>query len=142
MLRAIFALALGVALLTPTLSAAQQEVRRERFDIPIFPIDANTFEVIENDGAGGTQLWCAAGIYTRQFLGQRGGSIYIQAGRGDSRAVVGRKSVIFTTQAVDGAFSSTSQGVRRTGQVFSMAHAYALCRGTPRLQIKIRENRL
>ncbi|WP_299151884.1 hypothetical protein [uncultured Tateyamaria sp.] len=142
MFRPILALALGAAIFVPTLGAAQEEVRRERFDIPIFPIDANTFEVIENDGAGGTQMWCAAGIYTRQFLGQRGGSIYIQAGRDNSRAIVGRKSVIFTTQAVEGAFSSTSQGIRRTGQVFSMAHAYALCRGTPRLQIKIRENRL
>jgi len=142
MIRPIAAIVLAAAVTMPTLGAAQQFVRRDRFDIPIFPIDANTFEVVENDGAGGTALWCAAGVYTRDTLGQRGGSLYILKGRSDSERISGRKSVIFSTQPVDGAFSSFSQGVRRAGKVFSMAHAYALCRGTPRLTVKIRENRL
>jgi len=142
MFRTLLTVMLGSVLAAPVHVAAQDIVSRERFDIPIFSVDATTFEVIENDGAGGTQLWCAAGIYVRDILGQRTGSIFIRDGRGDSRAVTGRKSVVFTTQPVGGAFSSVSQGVRRAGKVFSTAHAYALCRGTPRLQINIRENRV
>ncbi|MEL6465568.1 MAG: hypothetical protein AAFQ58_11425 [Pseudomonadota bacterium] len=133
---------LALATVLPTLAPAQDKVRRERFQVPIFSLDANTFEVIENDGAGGSELWCAAGIYVRRTLGQRGGDITIQTPRGPSQAAPGRRSVIFTTAPVEGAVSSYSQGVRQAGKRFSMAHAYALCRGVPNLRISIRENRL
>lgn len=138
----IFSGFLVLATTLPTLAPAQDQIRRERFQIPIFGVDANTFEVIENDGAGGSDLWCAAGIYVRTRLGQRGGDITVLTPRGPSRAAPGRTSVIFTTAPVEGAFSSYSQGVRQVGKRFSMAHAYALCRGVPNLRISIRDNRL
>ena len=138
MFRTSLAACVAVAMTAPLPALAQSFGMRERFDIPVYPIDANTFEVVENSGAGGTQLWCAAGIYARDTLGQRDASLYILEGRGDSRAEPGRKSVIFTTQAVEGAFSSVTQGVRRAGQVFTVSHAKALCRDTPRLRILIR----
>ena len=133
---------LCLAIVLPTLAPAQDLIRRERFQIPIFGIDANSFEVIENDGAGGSDLWCAAGIYVRTRLGQRGGDITVLTGRGPSQAVPGRIGVIFTTSPVEGSFSSYSQGVRDAGKRFSMTHAYALCRGVPNLRISIRDNRL
>ncbi|WP_299648235.1 hypothetical protein [uncultured Tateyamaria sp.] len=138
----MFPVILALAVTLPTLAAAQQEIRRDRFQIPIFGIDANTFEVIENDGAGGSDLWCAAGIYVRTRLGQRGGDITVLTPRGPSQSVPGRRSVIFTTAPVEGAISSYSQGIRQAGKRFSMAHAYALCRGVPNLRISIRDNRL
>lgn len=133
---------LATAVSLPTIGAAQQEVRRNRFQIPIFSIDANTFEVIENDGAGGFDLWCAAGIFVRSRLVQRGGDITVLTPRGPAQSAPGRTSVIFTTEPVEGAFSSYSQGVRQKGKRFSKAHAYALCRAVPNLRISIRENRL
>jgi hypothetical protein len=138
MFRTSLAACVAVVMIAPLPAFSQGMAMRESFDIPVYPMDANTFEVVEKDGAGGTQLWCAAGIYARDTLGQRDGSLYILQGRGDSRAEPGRKSVIFTTQAVENAFSSVTQGVRRAGQVFTVSHAYALCRDTPRLRILVR----
>ena len=135
MLRLSLAVAAAVTLFAPDPAPAQDLQLRDRFDIPVYPIDANSFEVVENDGAGGTQLWCAAGTYVREVLRQRRGSIYILEARGDSRAEPGRKSVIFTTQPTDNAFYSVSQGVRRSGKTFTAVHAYALCGDTPQLHI-------
>lgn len=135
-----FALALVITL--PTLAHAQDFLRRERFTIPVNQIDGATFEVIEADGAGGTQLWCAAGIYARKVLGLRGGDLYIAVGRSDAQTMPGRKGVTFSTQVVPEAFSSVSQGVGRTGKVFSMAHAYALCRNFPFLRVQTASNQL
>ncbi|UWR23543.1 hypothetical protein [Sulfitobacter sp. S190] len=100
---------------------------RQRFVIPVAPISATTFEVIENDGAGGTQMWCAAAKYSRAVLGNARGDLTILEARDTARTVQGRKGVVFTTAPVDGAFSSVSQSVRRAGKVFSVGHAYALC---------------
>lgn len=127
-------------LVTPMAALAQDFQIHEPFNIPVYPIDATTFEVVENGGAGGTQMWCAAGKFTREVLGQRGGAIYILEPRGASQAVEGRKSVVFTTNAVDGAFGTLTQGVGRAGQTFSMAHAYALCRDTRFLRIRVGAN--
>lgn len=135
-------IALAIAVTLPTLGYAQDSVRGERYTIPVNQIDSTTFEVIEADGAGGTQLWCAAGLYTRNVLGLRGGDLYIAQGRTDAQTVPGRKGVVFTTQAVPNAFSSVTQGVRRTGKVFSMTHAYALCRNLPFLRVRTSSNQL
>ncbi|GGX53104.1 hypothetical protein GCM10007385_21440 [Tateyamaria omphalii] len=135
-------IALAFAITLPTLGHAQDFVRRERFTIPVNQIDGTTFEVIEADAAGGTQIWCAAGIYARNVLGLRGGDLYIAEGRGDAQTASGRKGVTFSTQAVSDAFSSVGQGVRRSGKVFSMAHAYALCRNLPFLRVRTSNDQL
>lgn len=131
-----------LATLLPVMAHAQDSMRRERFTIPVNQIDGTTFEVIEADSAGGTQLWCAAGLYARNVLGLRGSNLYIARGRDDATTVSGRKGVIFSTEPVEGAFSSVSQGVRRTGQVFSVTHAYSLCRNLPFLRVRTSDNRL
>lgn len=130
--------ALCASLFWPAALSAQSIFIRELVVIPVRPIDTTTFEVIENDGAGGSQLWCAAGKFSRDALGQRGGSITILQARGPSSAFPGRKSVVFTTKPVANPVSSTSQSVRTVGQVFSMAHANALCRSDPERWIKVR----
>lgn len=135
-------IALALILTLPTVVYAQDAARRERFTLPVNQIDNARFEVIEADGAGGTQMWCAAGIFARDVLMRRDGNLYIETGRGDAITVPGRKGVTFSTEPVDGAFSSVSQGIRRAGKVFSMAHAYSLCRNLPFLKIRISEDRL
>lgn len=122
----------------PTVLSAQFTSIKQRFVIPVRAIDANTFEAIEADGAGGTQIWCAAAKYTRDHLGQRGGDITVLEARGPSAAFPGRKSVVFTTAPVADAVESSSQGVRTKGKSFSMAHAYALCRSNPDQFIRFR----
>ena len=124
--------------LVPTASAAQRFIEKELVIIPVRPIDNHTFEVIENDGAGGTQMWCAAAKFTRTYLRQRGGDITVLTPRSPSVAVPGRRSVVFSTNAVDTSQRSTSQGVRQAGQTFSMAHAYALCKSRHDLFVKVR----
>lgn len=127
-----------LAILLPTVVPAQRFLLREIMIIPVRPIDTHTFEVIENDGAGGTQMWCAAGKYVRDYLQRPGGSIIILTPRASSVAYPGRKSVIFTTKPVENGISSTSQGVRTAGQMFSTTHANALCRSRYKLYIKVR----
>mmetsp|Transcript_22601 Transcript_22601/g.36921 ORF Transcript_22601/g.36921 Transcript_22601/m.36921 type:complete len:146 (+) Transcript_22601:1211-1648(+) len=132
-------IALATVIALPTLAHAQERnFVRERVTLPVNTIDANSFEVIENDGAAGTQIWCAAGLFTRQALGQRGGDLYIEVARGPAQTAPGRKGVVFTTEPVAGAFNSVSQGVKRAGQTFSMAHAYALCRSGRAQSVRVR----
>lgn len=138
MLRPLLMAALATMVTAPTIVAAQSLTRRDIFEIPVYALNAVSFEVIESDGAGGTQLWCAAGIYAREVLGQRSGSLYIEEGRGPAVSLPGRVGVRFTTQPVPNAFSAFTQGVRRTGQVFSINHAYALCNDTPNLRVQVR----
>ncbi|WP_299610470.1 hypothetical protein [uncultured Tateyamaria sp.] len=127
-----------LVILLPTALAAQRFFYKELVIIPVRPIDKYTFEAVENDGAGGTQIWCAAGKFTRDYLRQRGGDITVLTPRAASNTFPGRKSVIFTTNAADTSVRSTSQGVRQAGQTFSMAHAYALCRSRFDLYVKVR----
>lgn len=127
-----------LSLLMPTALAAQSFFYKELVVIPVRPIDTHTFEAVENDGAGGTQIWCAAAKFTRDYLRQRGGDITVLTPRGVSAAFPGRKSVVFTTNAADTSVKSLSQGVSTAGQTFSMAHAYALCKSRYDLYVKVR----
>lgn len=133
-------LALAALLALPTQTNADFFVfgTLETFTIPIVPIDETTFEAIEADGAGGTQMWCAAGIFTNRVLGQDRAEVYIKQARGPSVTVEGRKGVVFTTQEVPNASKSYSQGVRTAGKSFSAGHAYALCRGSDFRVVRIR----
>ncbi|MEM6372746.1 MAG: hypothetical protein AAF727_08215 [Pseudomonadota bacterium] len=137
-LSTMLGLGLGFVVALPGLVQAQSIFFKERVLIPVRPIDATTFEVVENDGAGGTTLWCAAGIFTKEYLNQRGGEIGVLQARGDSATYPGRKSVIFTTGPVPNPVKSTSQGVRTEGQTFSMGHANALCRAQPEIYVRVR----
>lgn len=131
-------LLVALLVILPTALAANFIHPRERIVLPVRPIDATAFEVVENDGAGGTQIWCAAGIYARNVLKQNRAEVTVQRARGASEVFLGRNSVIFTTAPVAGAFKSTSQGVTRAGHLFTAAHAYALCRSNPEQWIRIR----
>ncbi|MEL7262630.1 MAG: hypothetical protein AAGK69_14700 [Pseudomonadota bacterium] len=132
-------LAILMLLAAPTALQADRIFFRELIVIPVRQIDANSFEAIEADGAGGMQMWCAAGIFTRKVLGQRGGDIAVAQARGPSAAYPGRKSVIFTTQAVADPKSSYSTSLRTPGLTFSMAHAYAQCRSVlPEQIVRVR----
>lgn len=110
----------------------------DTFTIPVLPIDETTFETIEADGAGGTQLWCAAGIYARRVLGLTNADLYIKQARGPSVTVEGRNGVVFTTQEVPNASKSYSESVKDAGKTFSAGHAYALCRGSDFRVVRIR----
>lgn len=122
-------LALAALFVVPTFAHAERFgfALLETYTIPIVPIDAATFETIEADGAGGTQLWCAAGIFTRRVLGVDRGDLTVKEARGPSKTVPGRKAVVFTTDPVPGASKSYSEGVRTAGKTFTIGHANALC---------------
>lgn len=137
MLKQYFAAALAVLITAPTLAPAQDSSRRERYTLPAVQIDANSFEIIEADGAGNSQIWCAAGIYAREVLGQRDGDLAVEVPRGPSQTTPGRRGVVFTTAPVEGAFSSTSLGIRKAGLTFSAGHAHALCRQFRNLKVRV-----
>ena len=132
------ALAALLALLMPSDTKAFGFGTLETFTIPIVPIDETTFEAIEADGAGGTQRWCAAGIFASRVLGMTNGEIYIKQARGPSITAKGRTGVVFTTQEVPNATKTYSEGVQTTGKSLSAGHAYALCRGSDFRVVRIR----
>lgn len=140
MINKISRLALAAALTITTLAPAYAQSIRGRYTLPVVAIDANTFEVVEAGGAGSSQIWCAAGIFTKRVLGQSGGDIYIKVPRGPSQSMPGRKSVIFTTAPVDGAFTSNSRSVRQAGETHSMTHANAICRESGNVRIRTGPN--
>ena len=120
------ALVLCAALLLPSMGQAQ--FVRETLKIPVLPLTATTFEVIEADAAGGSHIWCAAGLYARKVLGLERGRLWVARGRQSSDLAPGRKGVIFSVEAVPGEFLSPIRSVRRPGLSFSIGHANAICR--------------
>ena len=132
-------LAILIFIALPTALAANRIYFRELIVIPVRQIDATSFEVIEADGAGGMQMWCAAGIFSRKVMGLRGGDLTVIRSRGPSETYPGRKSVVFTTRPVDNPKSSYSTSVRTAGLQFSMTHAYAQCRSMlPERVVRVR----
>ena len=142
MLKSLFAATMAFAVSVPTLLPAQDFFILERFVLPVNQIDANSFEVVEADGAGPPQIWCAAGIYARRVLNQPSGDLYLEGARGPSQTQPGRKGIVFTTEPQDGAFSSITLSTRRVGLVKSVGLANSVCYDMPYLQIRINENRL
>ena len=139
-LNVIFVLA-GV-LLAPTLLNAQSDRFRENFTLPVAQIDTNSFEVVEADGAGNSQMWCAAGLYARKGLGLRQGDLTITTPRGPSQSIPGRKGVVFSTVPVKGAFPSVWPGLRKAGRSYRIAHAFALCSELDHIAVRTGPNTL
>jgi len=131
----------AAALTVPTLAPAQDFARRQNFNLPVIAVGPNSFEVIEADGAGGTQIWCAAGIYARHVLGQRNGDLTVVEGRGPSKSRPGRKGVVFTTDKNAEGSPSLTRSIRKAGSSFSIAHTFALCSQYPRLRIETETGR-
>ena len=123
------------ALLCPAQAVTGQLFFHEVFRLPVNAIDATTFEVVANDGAGGTQMWCAAGIYVTRALGQSRGDITILEGYGPSKTMPGRRAVVFTTNEVVEAFKSYDEGVRKAGKALSIGHATGICGRVSRVVI-------
>lgn len=108
-----------------------------RVQIPVFQLDATTFEAVENDGAGGAQMWCAAAIFTRRVLGRDTGGIYVKVARGPAQSMPGRRSVVFTIEPIPDAFTTYDTTIRRTGKVMSFAAANAQCRSDREVVVRL-----
>lgn len=122
----IFAAIFAIA--TPIASHAQ--TFRAINDLYVIPLSRSTFEVIEARGEGPQGIWCAAAEYAERRLGAKG-RVYIREGRGPSRSVSGRKSVVFTTDAAtlkQGPFQSLSLNTSQVGVGLPIAHAIQFCR--------------
>ncbi len=109
------------------------QVLSDPSDLTVAPLSADTFEVIEGQGAGARGLWCAAADYARDQLNPANTArLYVVEPRGDSQTVQGRKAVTF---------SLTPQGTvpRQTfivgfstynaGSSLSVSHALSFCAG-------------
>ncbi|WP_299294908.1 hypothetical protein [uncultured Tateyamaria sp.] len=142
MFKHAFFAAMAFAATAPTLAPAQDFERRQRYTLPAAQIGPQSFEIVEADGAGNSQMWCAAGLYARKVLGARGGTLAIETPRGPAQSTPGRRGVVFTTAPVQGAFGGVSLSVRQAGLTFSMTHAYAQCSQFPNLKLRTGPNTL
>ena len=113
------------------LEAAAQAYRAENW-LLVVPLNTFDFEVIEDRGVGARGIWCAAGEFAQNVLALPAEErLYIKTPRGPSVSGVGRRGVVFTTDAsrAEGdAGQSYSVTVRRAGENLPSHHARQFCR--------------
>ena len=97
----------------------------------VVPIDPNTFEVIEDRGAGARDMWCAAADYVQAIGRDRARlRLYVQDVRGPSRTVPNRIGVVYTLDPDDTLKqtpSSYSVTVTTAGENLEVGHARNFC---------------
>ncbi len=128
MSRPLFTL-IALAVATPAL--AQDFTAENRLSVA--PTSGDAFEVIEAQGAGARELWCAAGDYARDQLNAANSArLYVVAPRGDSQTAPGHKAVAFALTP-QGATPRTAVvlgfSTYNAGSNLSVAHAVSLCGG-------------
>lgn len=113
------------------LPAAAADAFRAVNRLYVVPLSADTFEVIEDRGAGARGLWCAGSDYVRAIgRDSTRKRMYVLEPRGAAKTVPNRKSVVFTL-APDEALRNTppsySVSVNRKGENLEIGHAYTFC---------------
>ena len=97
----------------------------------VYPITKDTYEVIEDRGAGARGIWCAAADYVQAAgLDRVRLRMYVLEERGPSRAVPGRFGVVFTInpdEKLRETPPSYSVSVNRRGENLTVGHALNFC---------------
>lgn len=126
-MRLIFASFLSVLSAAPVFAEPYRAVNR----LFVVPLSADTFEVIEDRGAGARGIWCAAADYTqaigRDVPRQR---MFVLQPRGPSVSSPGRKGIVFTLrpdETIRDTPSSYSVSVTRKGENLAVSHADQFC---------------
>lgn len=122
----------------PTM-ATPQFFFRERLIVPVVPLSATEFEVIDAEFGGPGLIWCAAGIYAARVLNQRRSDLWVERPYGPSQAAPGRNAVAFTVVPIENDRSSWSFIIRERGYRKSSGSARAACDFSERL-VYIRVN--
>ncbi|MBW4707756.1 hypothetical protein KX928_08145 [Roseobacter sp. YSTF-M11] len=127
-MRLFVPLVLSVIVALPTLAAQPFRAVNRLY---VYPLTADTFEVIEDRGAGARGIWCAASDYTKS-AGRDGPRkrMYILEPRRPSKTVPGRNGVVFTLnpdERLRNTPSSYSVSVNRKGENLPVGHAYLFC---------------
>lgn len=111
--------------------AAQAQTYRAENYLIVVPLTNTSFEVIEARGEGARGMWCAAASYAENRLRTPPSArIYVKSARGPSISGVGRKGVVFTTNASElnvPPSQSASVSVRIPGQGLPVHHAQQFC---------------
>ena len=97
----------------------------------VVPVNADTFEVIDDRGESARGIWCAAADYVRAAgLDGVRKRIYIVEPRGPSKTEANAIAVMFTTnpdEEMAKTPSSYSVSVKRKGENLGVGHAYNFC---------------
>jgi hypothetical protein len=97
----------------------------------VVPISNDTFEVIEDRGAGPSDIWCSAADYARAAgLDGVRKRMYIVEPRGKSKTTPNAIGVTFTTnpsEELKNTPRSYSVSVKRKGENLPIDHAYEFC---------------
>ncbi|MGA9254792.1 MAG: hypothetical protein WBV78_17795 [Roseobacter sp.] len=127
-MRLISALLLCAAVSLPAIAAQAYRSVNWLF---VVPVNADTFEVIDDRGESARAIWCAAADYVRAAgLDGVRKRIYIVEPRGPSRTQANAIAVMFTTnpdEEMAKTPSSYSVSVKRKGENLSVGHAYNFC---------------
>ena len=134
-MRVLIAVVLSLILALP---AAAQVFRFERFVLRVFPVTSTTVEVLLDDFAGPTEVWCVAAAYADQVLGHsRAGDLWLQSSLAPSPNVPGRRSVVFSIEPITPEVQVFSFSLRSVGARRSMATAQTVCQEN-RSQVYVR----
>ncbi len=97
----------------------------------VVPIDQNTFEVIEDRGAGASDIWCAAADYARAAgLDGLRKRMYVLDVRGQSKTTANAVGIVFTldpSEDIRNTAPSYSVTVTRKGENLPISHAFDFC---------------
>lgn len=127
-MRFLLPLVLSTACSLPAIAADFRAINR----LNVVPISADTFEVIEDHGAGASDIWCAASEYARAAgLDGVRRRMYVVDPRGPSKTRANEIGVVFTVNPDDemrNSPTSYSVTVKRRGENLSIGHANEFCR--------------
>ena len=102
--------------------------------LTVNPVSASEFEVIESNGAGARQIWCAAAEYNERVLrNQRETILIVKTKRGPSITNRGEKGVVFTNNPANVSApitKSVSVSVNTPGMSPPSHHARTFCKDT------------
>lgn len=114
-----------------TATAGLAETFRAVNRLYVVPVTPDTFEVIEDRGAGARGIWCAAADYVRTIgRDSTRKRMFVLEARGPSRTVPNRIGVLFTLtpdESIRETPSSYSVTVNRKGENLAVGHAYNFC---------------
>ena len=137
MMTRMLKMTLACLLIAPLPVAAEMIELNKRFVLPVAAIDATSFEVVENNGAGAAHMWCGASIYARKVLGQRDADLYLKVARGPSKKFSGRKGVVFTVEPLANAVAQNSFSLRQVGSTHSVSASHFVCRDNREVFIRL-----
>lgn len=99
----------------------------ERYYLPVYPISASAFEVVNADFASPAAMWCAAAKYVDRYVPGDIRQLWVAKALSSSENEPRRNSMVFSIEPTPTESRSLLFGTRTVGLTKSMAAADSVC---------------